>query len=60
MTLFRHRPLARELTLIVLAKLCLIVAIKLVFFSDPVKPGSDGTATALLDHAHALRKATHE
>jgi len=41
-------PLAREIALVLVIKLALIVAIKLAFFSDPVRPGSEGTARALL------------
>lgn len=41
-------PLARELIVVLAVKLALIVAIKLAFFSDPVRPGSAGTARALL------------
>jgi hypothetical protein len=46
----RNRPirLRRELALILTVKLLLIVAIKLVYFSDAVKPGSDDVARALL------------
>ncbi|MFN3397975.1 MAG: cytochrome oxidase putative small subunit CydP [Sulfurimicrobium sp.] len=43
-----RRPLARELIVVLVVKLALIIGIKLVFFSDPVKPGSEGTAQALL------------
>lgn len=43
-----RRPLARELIVVLVVKLAIIVGIKLVFFSDPVKPGSEGTAQALL------------
>lgn len=48
MTRHHLSPLGREIALLLLIKLCLIIAIKLVFFSDPVKPGSDGTAANLL------------
>ncbi len=41
-------PLSRELTLVLAVKLALIVAIKLVFFSDAVKPGSEDVARAVL------------
>jgi 3-hydroxymyristoyl/3-hydroxydecanoyl-(acyl carrier protein) dehydratase len=43
-----QRPLAREIILVLSVKLILIIAIKLAFFSDPVRPGSEGTARALL------------
>lgn len=42
------RPLARELTIVLVVKLVLIIGIKIVFFSDPFRPGSEGTAKALL------------
>lgn len=41
-------PLAREIILVLIVKLILIVAIKLAFFSDPVRPGTEGTARVLL------------
>ncbi len=44
----RHRPLARELLLIVAVKIVLIVALKLAFFSDPPRPDGAATARALL------------
>lgn len=43
-----QRPLARELIIVLVVKLVLIISIKIVFFSDPAKPGSEGTAKALL------------
>lgn len=43
-----QRPLAREITLVLIVKLILIIAIKLAFFSEPVRPGSEGTARVLL------------
>jgi len=43
-----QRPLARELTLVLAVKLALIVTLKLVFFSDAVKPDSGEVARALL------------
>ncbi len=43
-----RRPLARELVIIIVVKLAIIVSIKIVFFSDPANPGSEGTARALL------------
>jgi len=43
-----QRPLSRELMLVLVVKLALIVTIKLVFFSDAVKPGSEEVARALL------------
>jgi hypothetical protein len=61
-------PLRREIPAILVVKLALIVAIKLIFFSDPVKPGSEGAAAALLSPAHSTsasqsapaRSSTHE
>lgn len=54
-------PLGREITLILLIKLVLIIGIKLVFFSDAVKPGSDGVARALLGtQSIAQGVPTHE
>ncbi len=41
-------PLAREILLVLIVKLALIVAIRLAFFSDPVRPGTEGTARVLL------------
>lgn len=41
-------PLVREVLIALLVKLALIAAIKFAFFSDPVNPGSEGTARALL------------
>ncbi|MFZ5483704.1 MAG: cytochrome oxidase putative small subunit CydP [Pseudomonadota bacterium] len=57
MTRHHLSPLGREIALLLLVKLCLIITIKLVFFSDPVKPGSEGTAANLLatpspEHTH--------
>jgi hypothetical protein len=43
-----QRPLTRELVIILVVKVVLIVSIKIVFFSEPAKPGSEGTAKALL------------
>jgi hypothetical protein len=43
-----HRPLTRELMVVLAIKLALIVTLKLVFFSDAVKPGSEEVARALL------------
>ncbi|NTV95860.1 MAG: hypothetical protein HGA75_10645 [Thiobacillus sp.] len=53
-------PLGRDIASLLLIKVALIIAIKVVFFSDPVKPGSDGTAQALLNHTTAERMAPHE
>ncbi len=53
----RLTPLAREIALLLLIKLCLIIAIKVAFFSNPVKPGSDGTAANLL--AITPERTTH-
>ncbi len=44
----RQYPLLREILIILAVKFALIVAIKLAFFSDPVRPGSEGTARMLL------------
>ncbi len=43
-----QRPLTREIVLVLIVKLVLIIAIKFTFFSDPVRPGTEGTARALL------------
>ncbi len=43
-----QRPLARHIAFVLIVKLILIVAIKLTFFSDPVRPGTEGTARVLL------------
>ena len=43
-----QRPLTRELIIVLVIKLALIISIKIVFFSDPANPGSEGTARALL------------
>lgn len=56
----RLSPLGREIALLLLIKLALIIAIKLTFFSDPAKPGSEGTAEALLTHPAMERNFTHE
>ena len=50
----------REIALLLLIKLSLIIAIKVVFFGNPVKPGSEGTARALLNHPTMERNAPHE
>lgn len=52
------RPLGRDIAVLLLVKVVLIVAIKVAFFSDPVNPGSDGTAQALLNHTE--RTAIHD
>jgi hypothetical protein len=44
----RPQRLTRELIWVLAVKLALIVTIKLVFFSDAVKPSSDAVARALL------------
>ncbi|MGQ9685158.1 MAG: cytochrome oxidase putative small subunit CydP [Thiobacillaceae bacterium] len=49
---FRLGPLGREIALVLIIKLILIVTIKLVFFSDPLRPGSEETARALLMVPH--------
>lgn len=53
-------PLGRDIASLLLIKVALIIAIKVAFFSDPVKPGSDGTARALLNPSQIERTATHE
>lgn len=54
-------PLGREISLILLVKLGLIVTLKLVFFSDAVKPDSTGVARALLESpARSQGVPTHE
>lgn len=53
-------PFGREIALLLMIKLVLIITIKVVFFSDPVKPGSEGTAQALLNHPPIERNAPHE
>lgn len=54
----------REIVAILLIKLALIIAIKLVFFSHPAKPGGEGTAERLLSTSATsslpARSATHE
>lgn len=60
MTPPRLSRFGREIALILLLKLALIIAIKLVFFGNPVKPGSDGTAQALLNQPTEERNAPHE
>jgi len=49
----------RETALPLLIEPSQIVAIKLVFFANPVKPGSEGTARALLDRPAMERNAPH-
>lgn len=59
----RGQSLRREIVAILAVKLVLILAIKLAFFSDAVKPGSEGAAAALLGPAPAAiptRSAPHE
>lgn len=59
-----QRPLAREIVLVLTVKLILIIAIKLIFFSNPLRPGSEGTASALLPIPHSdttpERRNTHD
>lgn len=61
---FRLGPLGREIALVLIIKLILIIAIKLIFFSDPLRPGSEGTARALLPIPHSdttpERRNTHD
>ena len=54
-----QRPLARELMLVLALKLVLIVGIKLVFFSDAVKPGSEDVARAVLSSPPAAFPIPH-
>lgn len=60
----RLGPLGREIALVLIIKLVLIIAIKLIFFSDPLRPGSEGTARALLPISHSdttpERRNTHD
>jgi hypothetical protein len=51
MKALRNRPLTRELLIVVAIKIMLIVTIKIVFFSDPIRPDSDAVARALLSSA---------
>lgn len=44
----RRPSLTRELALVLAVKVALIIAIKLVFFSDPLRPGDGDVAQALL------------
>lgn len=59
-----QRPLAREIILVLIVKLILIIAIKLAFFSDPVRPGTEGTARVLLSvppsHTTPERSTPHD
>lgn len=48
MTAFKPIRLRRELMLLLGIKLILIITIKLVFFSDPLRPDDDRVARALL------------
>ena len=52
-----QRPLARELMLVLAVKLALIVAIKLVFFSDAVKPDSEDVARAVLSSSTSSQRS---
>lgn len=52
--------LGREIALLLLVKLVLIVTIKVAFFSDPLRPGTEGTARALLNPSQIERTASHE
>lgn len=60
--------LRKEIAAILIVKLVLIVTIKLVFFSDAEKPGSEGAAAAILaaqpadrsSPSVAIRSSTHE
>lgn len=61
---FRLGPLGREIALVLIIKITLIIAIKLIFFSEPLRPGSEGTARALLPIPHSdttpERRNTHD
>lgn len=48
MKLLPKGRLTRELSLVLAVKLVLIITIKLVYFSDAEKPGSEGVAQAML------------
>ena len=48
MSVSKTSSLRHEIIAILAIKLVLIVALKLVFFSDPLRPGEAGTARALL------------
>lgn len=50
-------PLSRELMLVLAVKLALIVAIKLVFFSDAVKPDSEDVARAVLSSSTSSQRS---
>jgi hypothetical protein len=64
----KPRSLRKEITAILIVKLFLIVTIKLAFFSDAEKPGSEGVAVAILatqpadisSPSVAIRSSTHE
>ncbi len=53
-------PLSRERMLVLAVKLVLIVAIKLVFFSDAVKPDSEDVARAVLSGPTASQRSLKE
>lgn len=56
----RLGPLGREIAFLLVLKLVLIIIIKVVFFSAPLRPGTEGTARALLNPPQIERNATHE
>jgi hypothetical protein len=64
----KPRSLRKEITAILIVKLILIVTIKLAFFSDARKPGSEGAAAAILatqptdisSPSVAIRSSAHE
>ncbi len=60
MNRFRAPTLRREIVLILLVKVALIFAIWFMFFDHPNRPGTEGTARALLDRPTMERNATHE
>jgi nitric oxide reductase large subunit len=55
----RQRPLTRELMWVIAVKVVLIVTIKLVFFSDAVKPDSDEVARALLTQPSPAQRSSN-
>jgi lipopolysaccharide export LptBFGC system permease protein LptF len=60
MSRFRPPTLRREITLILLVKLALMFAIWFLFFDQPIHPGAESTARALLDKPAMERASSHE
>lgn len=60
MKTLRPSRLGREIAVLLTIKLILIIAIKVTFFSSPVKPGTEGTAQALLSPHPTERNPSHE